>query len=172
MPGKHRDNSTKINLERNLGRSSLNSYEDDESLWQEERERRGLTASGRPIVDHELERDADRASMAYLRKGEGHVGKGPKGYRRSDERIKEDVCEALARSYDVDATHIVVDVKEGCVYLTGEVDTRQTKKLAEDAVEGISGVVDVQNQLRPKRQEPKIGHMDSGPGEEWGKHVS
>lgn len=74
-------------------------------------------------------------------------GKGPKGYKRSDERIREDACEALARHPEVDASDIEVDVREGHIYLRGSVENRNMKRLAEDAVEGQFGVVDVHNTL-------------------------
>lgn len=104
-----------------------------------------------------------REDMANYRNifTETHFGKGPKNWQRSDERIREEACEALYRSYDVDASDIEVEVKDGCVFLRGTVDTRQTKKLAEDVVENISGVKDVQNQLRFERNEPISKHTDS-----------
>ena len=46
-------------------------------------------------------------------------GKGPKGYRRTDDRVKEDVSESLYRDPDVDATDIEVEVKDGTVILKG-----------------------------------------------------
>ncbi len=76
-----------------------------------------------------------------------HSGRGPKGYKRMDENIYEDVCEVLSASRDIDASNIEVEVKDGCVYLRGSVDDRQTKRLAEEAIEYISGVQDVQNLL-------------------------
>lgn len=77
-----------------------------------------------------------------------HTGKAPKGYQRSDERIKEDVCEALRMHGDIDASEIEVDVKDGIVTLAGTVESRQIKRLTEDSVEHMSGVVDVKNDLR------------------------
>jgi osmotically-inducible protein OsmY len=85
-------------------------------------------------------------SMSSERK-KNHVGKGPKGYKRADERIYDDVCDLLFRCPEVDATEIEVSVKEGEVKLQGNVDTRQTKKKAELLIENISGVVDVHNEL-------------------------
>lgn len=83
----------------------------------------------------------------YHPKGE-HSGKGPKGYKRSDERIQEDVCERLMHHGDIDASEIDVTVTNGEVTLTGSVNNRHEKHLAEDAIESISGVTDVHNQLR------------------------
>jgi hypothetical protein len=80
-----------------------------------------------------------------------HSGRGPKGYSRKDERILEDVCEMLARSSDVDASQIEVEVKGGCVFLSGSVEDRHSKRMAELEIENISGVKDVQNLLTLQR---------------------
>ena len=75
-------------------------------------------------------------------------GRGPKNYRRSDERIREDVCERLTFDDQVDASEVEVNVKEGTVMLTGAVGDRLTKRRAEAVAESVSGVKDVQNNLR------------------------
>src|SRR5215216_491636 len=68
--------------------------------------------------------------------GEGSFfGRGPRGYQRSDERIREDVCEVLTAHWDVDASDIDVGVQDGEVMLTGSVASRDQKRLAEDAIE-------------------------------------
>jgi hypothetical protein len=79
---------------------------------------------------------------------EGFAGKGPKNYRRSDERIREEINERLTAHPEIDATEIDVQVKEGEVTLTGSVPDRRTKRLAEDAADEVFGVRDVQNQMR------------------------
>lgn len=81
----------------------------------------------------------------------GQRGRGPRGYKRSDDSIYEDVCDMLSRSPDVDASDIEVSIKEGIVYLNGTVSDRETKKMAELELENVSGVVDVQNLLNFKR---------------------
>jgi hypothetical protein len=78
---------------------------------------------------------------------ETHAGKGPKGYRRPDERIWEDVCEALLNHPEIDASEIEVEVKDGIVIFKGKVESRLIKRMAEDLVEDIAGVTDVQNDL-------------------------
>jgi hypothetical protein len=80
-----------------------------------------------------------------------HRGKGPRGYSRADENIYEDVCEAIARSADVDGSEIEVEVRAGEVFLRGSVPDRRMKRMAELEIENISGVMDVQNQLTLKR---------------------
>jgi len=77
-----------------------------------------------------------------------HRGKGPKGYTRSDARITEDVNEKLYQDPFVDASNIEVTVLEGEVTLTGKVDSRDTKRRAEDIAEEVPGVKDVTNQLK------------------------
>ena len=78
----------------------------------------------------------------------GHRGKGPSGYQRTDERIREVVCEALTDDDRVDATHVEVTVKNGEVTLSGSVEDRYQKRMAEDCVENVAGVKEVQNHIR------------------------
>lgn len=77
-----------------------------------------------------------------------HTGRGPKDYRRSDERIQEEACEALRTSPHVDATGVTVEVADGEVTLAGTVDSRTMKRDAEDAVADVLGVAQVHNRLR------------------------
>ena len=77
-----------------------------------------------------------------------YTGRGPKGYHRSDERIEEDVNESLTRAGEIDATNIEIKVQNGVVTLTGTVDSRQAKREAEDLIEELSGVKEVENRLR------------------------
>lgn len=79
------------------------------------------------------------------------AGRGPKGYQRSDERIREDICERLEQHGDVDASDIEVRVENGEVTLDGKVDSRDEKRLAEDLVEFTPGVRHVNNQLRVEK---------------------
>lgn len=87
--------------------------------------------------------------------GVGHSGKGPKGYRRSDERIREEVCEVLFHSPAVDASDIEVSVKEGLVTLSGTVKGRFAKREAENCIENLTGIEDVQNELRFLGTDPR-----------------
>lgn len=85
------------------------------------------------------------------------AGRGPQGYRRSDERILEDIYEALTEDPNIDATSITADVKNGEVTLKGTVTDRQAKRMAEEVAERCSGVKDVQNQIRVRREEESEG---------------
>jgi hypothetical protein len=77
-----------------------------------------------------------------------HRGRGPKGYQRSDQRIHEEVCECLTEDAFVDASNIEINVQSGIVTLTGTVNSRREKRHAEDLVENLPGVKDVNNSLR------------------------
>jgi hypothetical protein len=81
------------------------------------------------------------------------AGRGPKGWRRSDERVREDINERLTAHPDIDPTEIDVQVRDGEVTLTGTVDDRHSKRMAEEIAEHVSGVKDVHNHIRVHRWE-------------------
>ena len=91
--------------------------------------------------------DAERRRRMDEVQGE-HRGKGPKGYTRSDERIKEDVNDRLSDDAHIDASDIDVSVNNCEVTLTGTVNSRWEKRHAEDIAEATSGVKDVENRLK------------------------
>lgn len=88
---------------------------------------------------------------APLNTGRSFLGRGPRGYRRSDERILEDVNDRLTDHPAIDASDVVVDVRECEVVLTGMVDSREQRRLAEDVAECVSGVRDVSNHIKVRR---------------------
>jgi osmotically-inducible protein OsmY len=85
------------------------------------------------------------------------VFRGPRGYKRSDDRVREDVNDRLAQQYELDPSDIEVRVENGEVTLTGSVRSRHEKFRAEEIADDVSGVSDVHNQLRvgsPQAQQP------------------
>jgi hypothetical protein len=84
---------------------------------------------------------------------ENHYGKGPKGYKRDDNRILEDVCDALTHDSELDASLVEVRVDKGHVTLSGEVEDRNSKRLAEAIVDRVRGVDDVFNRLQVRKYE-------------------
>ncbi|MES2526242.1 MAG: BON domain-containing protein [Bdellovibrionota bacterium] len=76
------------------------------------------------------------------------MGKGPRGYQRTDDRIYEEVCEALLDDPTVDASDIGVKVEEGIVTLEGKARDRMEKRVAEMITVEIPGVLDVRNEIR------------------------
>ncbi len=79
------------------------------------------------------------------------TGRGPKGYRRSDDRIREDVSERIARSW-VNAEDVEVHVEHGEVTLTGFVSNREEKRALEDIADDVFGVEEVHNHTRLRRE--------------------
>jgi osmotically-inducible protein OsmY len=75
------------------------------------------------------------------------AGRGPKGYRRADARVREDVCDRLTADPALDASEITVDVDNLEVTLSGSVPDRDTKRAAEDCAEDVPGVREVHNLL-------------------------
>lgn len=86
-----------------------------------------------------------------------HYGKGPKGYRRSDERIREDVCDTIAQQGYIDASDVEVKVENGVVTLSGTVAARHEKRTLEQMVERVHGVDEVRNEMRLRREERMQG---------------
>jgi hypothetical protein len=82
---------------------------------------------------------------------QSQFGRGPKGYTRSDERIREDICDRLSDDDEVDARDITVTVKNAEVVLEGSVSDRRSKHRAEDIAESVSGVKDVSNHLKARK---------------------
>ena len=91
---------------------------------------------------------AGRSAGAAGVSAHGYRGVGPRGYRRDDARIREDVCDVLTENDALDASSISVAVQDGVVKLSGTVPQRLMKRLAEDLSEGCPGVRDVDNALR------------------------
>jgi hypothetical protein len=89
---------------------------------------------------------------------ESYRGRGPRGYRRSDDRVRDEVCERLTDDSSVDASDISVDVNDGDVTLTGTVASRQQKRSAADCIDRVPGVRDVFNRLRVATRDLESRH--------------
>ena len=93
------------------------------------------------------DRNAERRRDWDEIRGE-HRGRGPSGYKRSDDRIREDVNDRLTDDSWLDASNIEVKVKEREVTLSGMIASREDKRRAEDLADSVAGVTHVQNNLR------------------------
>ncbi|KYF75282.1 hypothetical protein BE11_09650 [Sorangium cellulosum] len=100
-------------------------------------------------VGHALGAIGDRVRSAF--------GRGPKGYKRSDARIQEDICEMLSYRNDIDVSDVTVEVQSNEVTLEGTVPQRNHKRIIEQIAESVRGVEDVHNRIRVQRAiEPTI----------------
>jgi osmotically-inducible protein OsmY len=95
--------------------------------------------------------------QGYWQQGYGQeqrrIGRPPKGFQRSDERVREEISEIVMRTYWIDAGDVTIEVRDGEVTLTGTVDDRQQKRAIEDVAEQVLGVKDVHNQIRVQPQD-------------------
>ena len=73
---------------------------------------------------------------------------GPKGYQRSDERIREDICERLMRAHHIDSSEVTVAVSGAKVVLEGTVPDRRMKHAIEDIADASLGVREIDNRIR------------------------
>jgi hypothetical protein len=110
----------------------------------------GLYA-GRP--EHEGWRGTERGDRDRMTESQRR-GREPKGYRRSDDRILDDIVERVMIS-GIDCGTVEVKVENGEVTLTGEVSHRHEKRRIEEACDDVRGVTDVHNQIRVSRGEDK-----------------
>jgi len=109
---------------------------------------------------HEPRNPGDFSHERHIVNRASFAGRGPKGYTRSDERIREDVNDQLTDHHGVDASDIEVRVQNGEVTLTGTAPDRMAKRIAEDCALAVRGVKDVHNQIRVQ-QSTGIGSSES-----------
>jgi hypothetical protein len=92
-----------------------------------------------------------------------YAGRGPKDYQRSDDRVREEICDCMTDDPMLDASEVTVVVNNGEVILSGTVTSRDQKRRAEDVADRISGVKDVTNQLRVSREANGHTHTAARP---------
>jgi len=130
-PGEHRD-------ERRDDRGFLDRATDEVQSW-----------FGDDDSDRRRRTDDRGGEDAARHAGAGNFrGRGPRNYTRSDERVRDDINDRLSDDAHIDASDIEVTVAEGEVTLGGQVSNRFAKRHAEDIAERVSGVRQVQNNLR------------------------
>lgn len=103
------------------------------------------------------------AGMGGPMRAEGpYRGRGPRNYRRSAERILEDINERLTYDPQIDASGIEVRCADGKVVLEGEVDGRWMKHRAEDIAEACAGSLEIDNRLRVVRSGDRSASATQG----------
>jgi hyperosmotically inducible periplasmic protein len=68
--------------------------------------------------------------------------------RRSDESIRHEIRTFLSQRSGLDVSSVEVEVEGGEVTLSGSVEDRDARWLAEDLVESVPGVSLIHNRLR------------------------
>jgi osmotically-inducible protein OsmY len=114
-----------------------------------------------------------RQGAAPRRRAAGtYRGVGPRGYRRSPERIYEDICDRLAENPFIDASDIEVSVSGSEVTLSGAVDSVIALRQVAEIADEVAGVSHVHNHLSVRQSGPDAGSpggrvnraLGSGPG--------
>lgn len=70
---------------------------------------------------------------------------------RSDHLIQQDIVWNLTQNGLIDGRHLEVSVSEGRAVIRGEVPTRTLKKMVVRCLQGIVGIIHIENQLKIKR---------------------
>lgn len=82
----------------------------------------------------------------------------PRHYKRSDQRIEEDVYDRLIHTWGLNASEVRVSVNGGEVTLSGSVDSRRSRREVEEIADNVIGVIDIRNELRiESHQVPETG---------------
>ena len=118
---------------------------DPDRSWWDHTKDRVAGAFGDDEARLRADHDSHRGYQSERGRYHGH---GPKGYTRSDDRVREDVSDRLSDDSWLDASSIEVNVSGCDVTLSGTVRSRSDKRRAEDLAESVSGVKNVQNSLR------------------------
>jgi osmotically-inducible protein OsmY len=120
---------------------------DDRSFWVRASDE---VASWFGVEDHDRRDREDRSSGP-------HRGKGPRDYKRSDERIREDISDRLSDDPYIDASDIEIKVSNGEVVLEGHAEDKKAKRRAEDIAEAVAGVKNVENHLKVSHSSTTVG---------------
>lgn len=145
-------------------------YEEEEDMpdrgdYARGSERPGETTRGRgSSFDRPIYGEGNYGERTYRDRGHSErgefAGRGPRTFRRSDERIYDEVGDRFTRDPWLDASDIDFEVKDATVILRGTVPDREAKRRAEDIAESVTGVDDVRNEIR-------VAGRDRA-GERWG----
>jgi osmotically-inducible protein OsmY len=96
----------------------------------------------------EPESDPSRSGEGHSSMTGGHRGRGPRNYRRSDERIREMICERLTDDPYVDASEVSIEVRDGVITLSGDVPERRMKHRVEDIASEMGRDNEIRNEIR------------------------
>lgn len=131
----------------------------------------GYSQQGRGYGQGSALGSGDNTALQRMSDGDQR-GRGPKNYSRADDRIRDDINDRLTDDPWLDASEIEVAVAAAEATLTGTVATREDKRHAEDLVERVSGVKNVQNNLRvqPPGDTGSIGQRNAGQGGQQAGH--
>lgn len=132
------------------------------SDWEDERRMRG--GSGYGSFAGVGRGEYRQSNDSFGTGGRNFCGVGPRGYSRSRDRVREDICELLTDAPHIDASDLDIEVDaQGIVTLRGEVESRREKRMIEDCIDRVRGVRDVRNEIvvRGRMQSPSMRSRSS-----------
>lgn len=137
-------------------------------MWRRDQMLRSRARPPEPPDERQLGRMQWRAAGAQFYPGGAfddllaisQRGRGPKNYRRSDELLREIICEQLTDDPYIDARDVSVEISNGEVTLRGTVAAREQKYAIEDLVADVGGVTEIHNYLSVS--DPDIEARTSG----------
>lgn len=103
---------------------------------------------------------AESGSSAQSNKGR-FSGTTPKNFKRSDERIYEEICEKLSDEGHFDISEVEIKVEGGEVTLEGSIESRSDKHRIEILAESVMGVKEITNQLKIVKGVKSSGSRES-----------
>lgn len=110
-------------------------------------EHRPMAAASAPSVPEPVEMTPGAAKMTRTPPTPPYRGRGPRGYVRTAERIRDDLCDRLTENPFIDASDIEVTVNGSEVALEGTVDSEIAYKQTQAIAEEVIGVTHVHNHL-------------------------
>jgi osmotically-inducible protein OsmY len=81
-----------------------------------------------------------------------YSGIGPKGYKRSDAVLEEEIVRRLTHHPNIDASAVNVVVKNNVALLSGVVFDREDKFTIEDVIDDIHGIDDLKNDIKVSKK--------------------
>ncbi|MDB4975237.1 MAG: hypothetical protein JWN48_3578 [Myxococcaceae bacterium] len=111
------------------------------------------------------------SSSSAQQPGRGRFyGRMPQGYSRSDERIREDICDQLSHGH-IDPSEISVKVESGVVTLEGFASNRAEKFHIEEVADAVLGVKDIDNRVRIRREDGRGSALEQGADSQRSTHA-
>lgn len=77
-----------------------------------------------------------------------HSQRGPEGYRRSDERIREIITDMIQTDPAIDSRDLDIKVHEGRVRLTGYIPDADAEKRISAVIQRVPGIKEIESELK------------------------
>ena len=98
--------------------------------------------------DHPGRRGDYDFNSGYIYPFGPHRGIPPKNYHRDDKRIVDEISDRLMAHGLIDVSEVEVSCDNGLVTLEGAAEDRRSRRIIEDVVDSVVGVLDVNNHLQ------------------------